>query len=385
MLSRIKAKRVEIENLKDHISYKNNKFQETINSKLCKELKIINDKLNKSNYKGIIVYPEAIMWEPVQRIHHFLRKLGGSGYICFFCEYNDKETYIVKEMYPNVYLINKEENLLPLLKNREVIFYITYFLQYNYAKMIDNRIIWLDIVDRLDFFSSYNSYSKKVWKEIIKKADIITYTARNFKRYLKKRPDSILLPNAANEEDFIISKKIIPEDMEEIVAIKKPIIGYFGAIEEWFDIEIIKKISETNKYEIVLIGCNNCSQLGQIEHVHLLGPKPFKELKNYACHFSVAIIPFVVNDLTNDVSPVKFFEYMALGLPVISSKMYEMTFYDSKVLKLIDSPDDVEKVINELLLLNKKELKQETKRILEENTWGKRIASIETKIREVKR
>lgn len=377
MLNKLKDEYKNIKNIRDHIYARNLVFENYKNKKINKELKFIKDKIDNQEYKGIIVYPQAVMWDPIQRPHHFLRKMGEKGYLCFFCEWNEKEDYLVKEKFKNVYLINKEENLIPLLKDQEVIFYITYFLQYIYSLNFKNKISWVDILDRIDFFSAYNLYTKKIWKKLIKEADVLTYSARNLKRYTQKRKDALLLPNAANPEDFIIKRKKMPDDIKDIVAKKKKIIGYFGAIEEWFDFDLIKKI-DSKLYEIILIGNNNIKTNKVPKNIHFIGAKKFEELKYYANYFDIAIIPFKINNLTNDVSPVKFFEYMALSKPVISTKIYEMSFYKSKVLKLIDenNRDNINDLIEELLKLSKEEVKLETSKILNDNTWEHRCEEV---------
>ena len=367
----------EIENLQNHIKAKRHMDNIYLEKNIDPKLEFLKSKIENNEYKGIIIYAEAVLWEPVQRPQHFLRELGSDGYLCFFLEYDSSEEVIIEEKYKNVYWVNGQEKILPLLKDKEVIFLITYFLQYLYAENYKNKTIWLDVLDRLDFFSGYNKLSKKIWADLIKKADIVTYSARNLKEYIKSRKDAVLLQNACNIEDFKITEKNIPEEMSLIVKKDKPIVGYYGAIESWFNFEIIKEIDKENKYEIVIIG-----QIGEnlnkyeSENVHYLGRIDYKDLKNYASHFDIAIIPFNVNKITNNVSPVKFFEYLALNLPIISTPIHEITFYDSPILKITNKKEKITKQIEDLLKLDKKNIKEECEKLAKLNTWQERIITI---------
>ena len=369
----------EIINLQRYINNWKNILEDELNNTIPKELEKIHVLIKEKKYNGIIIYPEAIKWEPVQRPQHFLKKFAENNYLCFFIEHNPNESKILKEISKNLYVVNKGEKLLPLLKDSCVIFYITYFLQYEYAKFFKNKTIWLDVVDRLDFFALYNSYSKKIWKELIEKADLVTYSAENLKTYVKNKKGAVLVSNAVNPEDFINENKEMPEALKNIVGEKK-IIGYFGAIEDWFDWEIIKKIDQIGLYNIVLIGTVNSSYdveaLG-LKNTYFLGKIEYHELKKYGKFFDVAIIPFVVNELTNSVSPIKFFEYIALNKPIISTNINEIKKYSTTTIKIIDKETEIKTVIEQLLNLEEKQIKKENMELLENNTWDNRFQIIQ--------
>lgn len=376
----------EINRTKKHINNWKFSLNNELNKDIDKELEFIHTLIKEKNYQGIIIYPEAVKWEPMQRPQHILKKFAKNNYLCFFIEHNPNEKTILKEIGNNLYLVNKGEKLLPLLKEYHVIFYITYFLQYEYAKFFKKRTIWLDIIDKLDFFALYNCYSKSIWKELISVADIITYTATQLKKYIKNRTDAVLVPNAVNPEDFIIENSDIPLDLKDIVK-NKPIIGYFGAIENWFDWKIIKKIDEIGLYNIILIGAINSDikvETLNLKNTHLIGKVEYRNLKHYAKFFDIAIIPFIINDLTNSVSPVKLFEYIALNKPIISTNINEIKNYNSKTIKIINEATHIESVIEELLNLDDKQIKQESINLLKNNTWDNRFQTIQKLLKELK-
>ncbi len=111
------------------------------------------------------------------------------------------------------------------------------------------------------------------------------------------------------------------------------------------DVELIKYCSDKLKeIDFYLIGPINkdLGILNDSKNVHILGKKNYKEIPNYIYYSDVALIPFEVNELTNSVSPIKLYEYMSLGLNVVSTNLKEV--------KYINSPayiaDSYEKFVN---------------------------------------
>ena len=143
---------------------------------------------------------------------------------------------------------------------------------------------------------------------------------------------------------------------------------------------MIKKIDESNKYNIIIIGKVNEDFLDDIEdyefeNVKFLGPKKYSDLKKYSCFFDVAMIPFKILKLTNSVSPVKFFEYMAMHIPVISTNIYEMKRYKCDIVKIVNDKNVIES-IDSLLDYSRDEIIRQSNDIVSQNTWQKRMEYI---------
>lgn len=361
-----------------------NYYQTFLHGALPEESREIIEKIKGKTFKGIIVYPMAVNFEPIQRPQQILREMAKNGYLCFFSEPGFGQTFKLNEVEENLFVINKEEFLLPVIKDHYVVIHCSWLMQMSWADQLPNKFLWYDVLDQLEFFSLYDGKMLEKHKHTLKEADLVTYSANELSKYVSTRSDALYLPNGATIEDFVQStddKDKVPKGMESIIG-SQQVIGYYGAIEEWFDNELLERIAKKHpEWKFVLIGRNGNDYKINASNVIYMGQVPYNQLKNYAKYFNVAIIPFKVNDLTNCVSPVKFFEYSALGLPVISTPIEEMKQYRSDWVKIAGTAEEFEQEIFNCLKTETKELaKINGKELANENSWKSRVEAIEEQI-----
>lgn len=166
-----------------------------------------------------------------------------------------------------------------------------------------------------------------VWEqELMDSADAITTTATSLylqRVAIEKRKNVYFSRNAVNEGDFIISDVNIPEDLKKI---PEPRIVYTGAIYDWFDKELFYDVVKSNPDKsFVVIGFGSDKVLDEkCDNLFILGPRKHNELKLYLKYCQASIIPFRDDiDLIVNCDPIKQYEYIACGLPVITTYMPE--------------------------------------------------------------
>ena len=123
----------------------------------------------------------------------------------------------------------------------------------------------------------------------------------------------------------IRAETAIPEDLARL---PKPVIGYFGLIaDDWVDIPLLVHVGRSFPTgSLVMLG-KTTMDVSALEHepnIHLLGRRPYASLPGYCKGFDVAIIPFPVNEVTLNANPLKAREYLAAGLPVVSTAIPEV-------------------------------------------------------------
>ena len=133
-----------------------------------------------------------------------------------------------------------------------------------------------------------------------------------------------------------------PADLREI---PHPRIGFFGGFDNYIiDFDLLEHLARAIPHaHLVLIGDATCSmaRLEVYPNVHWLGFRPYDDIPRYGSHFDVAIMPWLKNDWIRRCNPIKLKEYLALGLPIVSTDFPEVRYYDSVVQIASDASDFV--------------------------------------------
>ena len=188
--------------------------------------------------------------------------------------------------------------------------------------------IIFDCMDDHGGFSTNTAEALKTEQELIEQADLVIASSALLEERCKmQNPKTIQVKNGTEFDHFHD-----PHPNGELDHLKGgPIIGYYGAISDWFDMTIVAHCARARpQWQFVLIGSTFGADLSSIEglpNVHLLGEKPYKALPGYLAYFDVCSIPFKLIPLTLATNPVKFYEYLSAGKPVVSIDLPELMPY----------------------------------------------------------
>ncbi len=185
----------------------------------------------------------------------------------------------------------------------------------------------LRIADKNIGFTKSTVSIQKMEHELIGRTDLVVYTAKNLAEYIKSYKPKLMsyVPNGVSIENFIDGKHAIPP---EYTNIPEPRVIYIGAIDEWFDLNLVKYCAESlPDVSFVLIGATkiDTSVLTGLKNVFLLGSRRYEQLPGYLFNSRVGIIPFIKNHpVVSSVHPIKLYEYLACGLTVVSVDWEEL-------------------------------------------------------------
>lgn len=173
-----------------------------------------------------------------------------------------------------------------------------------------------------------------VEQDLIAKADIVVVSAE--KLLHTKRPprgEAVLVRHGVDYRHFrtaLDADTVVPD---EIARLPRPIIGYFGLIaEDWVDVPLLVHLARSFPHgSLVMLGkaTMDVAALAAEPNIHLFGRKPYADLPAYCKGFDVAVIPFPVTEVTLNANPLKAREYLAAGLPVVSTPIPEVEILDT--------------------------------------------------------
>ena len=217
------------------------------------------------------------------------------------------------------------------------------------------------------------------------KVDFTVSTSRFLQRRMEKiNPLSYLVRNAADAELFSHALRDDIEVPKDIQGIAHPILGFSGSLEVKSDLDLLRRIAlENPSWNLVFIGLTenvpDIDKIRSLPNTHFLGLKLVRELPMYFRQFDVCLVPFRKSPELESISPLKIFEYLSAGRPVVATRYQEISELDD-VVYLSDSPDDFLANIYRALREDSIDLKQKRLTVARHNTWPKRTEQLESLI-----
>lgn len=185
-----------------------------------------------------------------------------------------------------------------------------------------------DCMDELSAFKFAPAGIKQFEQSLLHNADIV-FTGGHSLYEAKKHQHANIWPFPSSIERAHFEKaRHLNEQPADQAGIPGPRIGFFGVIDERFDIDLISGIADARPdWQLILIGPVvkiDPATLPQRPNIHYLGQKNYRELPHYLAGWDAALIPFLLNESTRFISPTKTPEYLAAGIPVISTPIQDV-------------------------------------------------------------
>jgi len=141
-------------------------------------------------------------------------------------------------------------------------------------------------------------------------------------------PNTVFSPHGVDVKHFSPTKTGNDEVPHDIRHLPRPVIGFFGLIEQWIDLELIAFIAaQRPEWTLLMIGRVAVPSPPVLPNLHFIGRRPYEQLPDYARRFDVAIIPYKLNQQVLHANPLKLREYLAIGMPIVSVSTPETDKY----------------------------------------------------------
>lgn len=382
----------------------------------------------------IMVSTTAGEWEGVQhRPHHFMKRAAESGRTVIFIEppvsliaplKNRKliskwkswfkgpkhvnEKFIVLSPPPflpfgnkyrsinniNQWLLSKSIKNIVSKLNGSLELYSFLPNSVDLLKHIKFSNVYYDCVDDHASFTGLinKEVVEQMEKELMEQSDVCFATANQLLEDRRAWSNNFhLVQNGAEFEHFAqvqTSQLLVPWDIENVK--DHSIVGFIGGISDWIDLQIIEDAAkQLPNVTFVMIGPvdTNIESIKKQKNVIFLGSKPYNQLPNYIQSFDICLIPFKINKLTKSVNPIKMYEYLSAGKPIISTPLPEVVLFKD-VIEIVSSKDEIVKAINDILehgaQYNSDVAIHSRQEIGRQNSWNSRWLKVEKLIKKTK-
>lgn len=221
--------------------------------------------------------------------------------------------------------------------------------------------------------------------QALRGADLSFATARQLQKDLRELSGQEVrfLPNAASFDSFRTAYENDLPRPEELAGIPGPIIGYTGNICHRTNYELLREVCRRHEDKsVVMVGPRNHWKhtdidLDAIPNLHFTGGKPIEALPAFLAHFDALILPFLCNEVTRSIYPLKINEYLASGKPVIATPFSEDIRSFGDVVELADTPAEFAAAIGQALESHTPAKARRRYERASQNTWQNRVAQID--------
>lgn len=203
-----------------------------------------------------------------------------------------------------------------------------------------------DCMDELSAFKGADSQLPLLERELFQSVDLVFTGGQSlYAAKCTQHPAVHAFPSSIDASHFRKARTAVEEPADQ-ASIPHPRLGFFGVIDERFDIELLDIVAQKRPdWHFVIVGPVvkiDPESLPKHENIYYLGSKKYEELPNYLAGWDIALLLFARNDSTRFISPTKTPEYLAAGKPVISTSIRDVVrpYGELKLVEISDHPDE---------------------------------------------
>lgn len=246
---------------------------------------------------------------------------------------------------------------------------------FTFARHVDASAVVYDCMDELANFRFAPPGLKELEAELMARADLVLTGGSSLYQARKNQHDNIhLFPSGVELGHFrTVRGDIVPE--AGMVALPGKKLGFYGVIDERIDLPLLAKLARSRPdWSIIMVG--PLAKIGQHDlpqapNLHFVGPRAYADLPSCLAAWDVALMPFAINEATRFISPTKTPEYLAAGLPVVSTPIVDViaTYGDVEAVYIADTAEAFVAACEKALATDMAPLLPEVDRKLASMSW----------------
>jgi UDP-galactopyranose mutase len=217
-------------------------------------------------------------------------------------------------------------------------------VMYAFAKHLDSSAVVYDCMDELANFRFAPAGLKELETDLMARADLVLTGGASLYQARKNRHDNLHLFASGVELDHFRRGRAGAEPAADMAALPGKKLGFYGVIDERINLPLLADLARARPdWSIVMVGPLAKiapHDLPQVHNLHFMGPRPYSELPNCLAAWDVALMPFAISEATRFISPTKTPEYLAAGLPVVSTPIVDViaTYGDIDAVRIAGTP-----------------------------------------------
>ncbi len=252
--------------------------------------------------------------------------------------------------HPNNNVDERQKILLDyLIEDMEMDEYALWYYSpeaYSFSSHLKPNLIIYDCMDELSAFKFAPPSLTVKETHLLENADVVFTGGHSLYEAKKDRHSNVYAFPSSIDKDHFGAARTIKELPEDVKNIPHPQFGFYGVVDERFDIDLLGKMAvKRPDWHFVIIGPVvkiDPATLPDNKNIHYLGGKSYQDLPKYLASWDVAIMPFALNESTKYISPTKTPEYLAGGKPVVSTSIRDVVdpYQKKDLVYIADTVDD---------------------------------------------
>ncbi len=237
-----------------------------------------------------------------------------------------------------------------------------------FVEKLDHSLLVYDVMDDLGAFAQASPTLRAAQSQTLRLADLVFTGGRSIDAGVRRRSVAPvhLFPSGVEPEHYEPARTMR-------TARDRPVAGYVGVIDERLDLELIRGLAERlPDWDIEMVGPIfkvHPKSLPQAPNLRYPGMQPYERLPDVMGGFDVALMPFALTEATRSISPTKTLEYLAAGLPVVSTRVPDVVSSFSEVVALRDDAAGFAAGCREVLGHSLQERDARMAPLMEERRW----------------